>query len=236
MLNPTPVEITSLTFSNRTNATLYVPNGCKAAYETADYWEEFKEIIESNTVNVGSTGFSTYCSPNALDFSGISGINAYVASDFDSGTYTLTLTQVTEVPAGEGLYIVGTAGSYEIPETTTDAVYSNLLKGVTRAATISPTDGSNTNFILANGSHGVAFYSLSEAGELAGGKAYLQLPTASVSDVKALKIVFDDDATGININPILSQGKGAIYNIAGQRVSKTKKGLYINDGKKVFIK
>lgn len=232
----TPLSINEDCFSNRANAALYVPNGCKAAYEAADYWNEFKEIIETNTVIVGSTGFATYCSPNALDFSGVTDIKAYVASDFDSGTNTLTLTRVTEVPAGEGLYIVGTVGSYEIPETTTDAVYSNLLKGATRATTISPTDGSNTNFILSNGSHGVGFYTLSAEGELAGGKAYLQLPTASVAGVKALNLVFDDDATGIDFNPVLSKEERVIYNIAGQRVSKAQKGLYIIDGKKVFIK
>ncbi|GEM_PF-6962601 len=239
----TPITITSDVFSsdfrggsNIHSITLYVPNGCKAAYEAADCWKEFKEIIETNTVNVGSTGFATYCSPNALDFSGVTDIKAYVASDFDSGTNTLTLTRVTEVPAGEGLYIVGTAGSYEIPEITTVAVYSNLLKGVTRATTVSPTDGSNTNFILSNGSHGVGFYTLSAEGELAGGKAYLQLPTASVAGVKALNLVFDDDATGIDFNPVLSKEERVIYNIAGQRVSKAQKGLYIIDGKKVFIK
>jgi len=45
VLNPTPVVIKENTFSNRANATLYVPSGCKAAYEAADYWKEFKEII-----------------------------------------------------------------------------------------------------------------------------------------------------------------------------------------------
>lgn len=234
-----PLPITDDTFvkySNKYPTTLYVPNGCKAAYEADLHWNKFKDIIETNTVNVGSTGFVTYCSPNALDFSGVTDIKAYVASDFDSGTNTLTLTRVTEVPAGEGLYIVGTAGSYEIPEITTVAVYSNLLKGVTRATTVSPTDGSNTNFILSNGSHGVGFYTLSAEGELAGGKAYLQLPTASVAGVKALNLVFDDDATGIDFNPVLSKEERVIYNIAGQRVSKAQKGLYIIDGKKVFIK
>ena len=42
----TPLPITSNAFSNRANATLYVPIGCKAAYEAADCWKEFKEIIE----------------------------------------------------------------------------------------------------------------------------------------------------------------------------------------------
>lgn len=41
-----PLEIWDGVFSNRTNATLYVPYGTKAAYEAADYWKDFKEIIE----------------------------------------------------------------------------------------------------------------------------------------------------------------------------------------------
>lgn len=41
-----PIVITENTFSNRANATLYVPIGSKAAYEAADYWKDFKEIIE----------------------------------------------------------------------------------------------------------------------------------------------------------------------------------------------
>ena len=43
--NESPVAIDENTFSNRTNATLYVPSGSKAVYETADYWKEFKEIV-----------------------------------------------------------------------------------------------------------------------------------------------------------------------------------------------
>ena len=45
VLNPSPVALTQYVFSNRANATLYVPAGSKAAYQAADYWKEFNEII-----------------------------------------------------------------------------------------------------------------------------------------------------------------------------------------------
>ena len=48
---PAPVAITDRVFNNRTNATLYVPYGSKAAYESADYWKEFMEIVEINNDN-----------------------------------------------------------------------------------------------------------------------------------------------------------------------------------------
>ena len=232
---PTPLSIGEGTFWNRFNATLYVPVGSKAAYEAAQYWLDFKEIIEIPDVNVGSTGFATFCSPVDMDFSGVTDIKAYIASGFNPSTGTLVLTRVTEVPAGEGLYIVGDEGSYDVPATTTDMVYSNLLKGVTTATTISPTDGDNTNFILANGSHGVGFYTLSAAGELAAGKAYLQLPTASVASVKAINVVFNDEETAIK-DVEQSPNVQGIYNLQGQQVNAPRRGLYIINGKKVIIK
>ena len=41
-----PITIGPLGFPTRSNITLYVPKGSKAAYEAADYWKEFKEIVE----------------------------------------------------------------------------------------------------------------------------------------------------------------------------------------------
>lgn len=46
VLNPTPVAIIQNVFTNRTKATLYVPQGSKEAYQAADYWKEFKKIKE----------------------------------------------------------------------------------------------------------------------------------------------------------------------------------------------
>ena len=42
----TPIVIGIDVFSNRANATLYVPTDCKASYEAADCWKDFKEIVE----------------------------------------------------------------------------------------------------------------------------------------------------------------------------------------------
>ena len=49
-----PLPINNDTFEGVTNATLYVPVGCKAAYEAADCWKEFKEIkeIENDGVTI----------------------------------------------------------------------------------------------------------------------------------------------------------------------------------------
>ena len=48
-----PIPLTSSsTFSNCDNCILYVPDGCKAAYESADYWKDFKEIKEMSEMYI----------------------------------------------------------------------------------------------------------------------------------------------------------------------------------------
>ena len=55
-LMQTPVTISSNVFSNRANATLTVPFPTKYLYEAADYWKEFKEIVQMDgPVAIGDT-------------------------------------------------------------------------------------------------------------------------------------------------------------------------------------
>ena len=49
-------------------------------------------------------------------------------------------------------------------------------------------------------------------------------------------LVIKDDETGISLTPSLSEGEGAIYNLAGQRIYKLQRGINILNGKKVVVK
>ena len=50
--NPTaPPTIFSVTFSNQINIQLKVPEGCKSAYQSAQYWNKFKNIVEIKTID-----------------------------------------------------------------------------------------------------------------------------------------------------------------------------------------
>ena len=52
VLNPTPISIPQYAFTGREDETLYVPKGSKEAYQAADYWKEFKEIIEIDVTGI----------------------------------------------------------------------------------------------------------------------------------------------------------------------------------------
>lgn len=245
-LSATPQELGNDAFYNIGTPTLYVPKGCVNTYKNNAKWSAAFganiEELEHVDVTIPAGGTRTFCNFVDLDFSGVSGLKAYIISGFSPSTGTLTLTRVTNVPAGTGLLLRGEEGVYNVPILATDMYYSNMLKGVNEAVMLSPTEGENTNFILSSGSHGIGFYPVSETAEFAAGKAYLQMPTALVpalgdSGARCFIINFDDEeATGIGFTKATApQEDGVYYDLTGRRVEKPSKGFYILNGKKMFI-
>ncbi|MBO6189453.1 MAG: hypothetical protein J6N92_01420 [Alloprevotella sp.] len=185
-----------------------------------------------------SAQYGTYCSVDNLDFSNVEGVKAYVATGYQGDA--LYLMNIDVVPAGTGIILKGTPGTYKISHTTQTGVFTNLLKGVTEATTIQATEGSYTNFILANGSSGIGFYPLSAAGELAANKAYLTLPTSALNGSQTrMKLTFDDGSTtGIESISKQSVEADAFYTISGVRLQgrPAQKGVFIHNGKKIIVK
>ena len=88
-------------------------------------------------------------------------------------------------------------------------------------------------YTLQNGSKGIGMYKYNGA-NIQGFRAYL--PYTAPAGGNALRMVFDDVTTGIEGIEVNDGGKTAIYDLSGRRVSRMTKGLYIVNGKKVFIK
>lgn len=229
-------------FSNKANATLYVPKGCVPVYEASYQWSGFKEIKEIKTadeITMTANGMATYCSTHDLDFT-YSGLKAYIANGYNSSLGELTLTRVYKVPAGEGLVLTGVENNYEVPYTTADMVYSNLLQGVTVNTVLNKVDGDNTNYVLANKGGNIGFYAVKDGSTLGAGKAYLPLPTADLPSSSARGLVLnfnDEDVTAINsAKSLQSVANVQYYDLQGRRVANPTSGLYIVNGKKVIIK
>lgn len=242
----TPPEIyDDTTFPSRFDATLYVPYGTKRAYQTAEYWKDFKYIetmaVPDVTLTIGSTGVGTFASSYDLDFTNVTGMKAYIASGFNPANGKLVLTQVDEVPAGTGLYVKGTKGTYNIPVKETSMYLHNMLVGVTERTYLEATTGDNTNFTLQNGPSGVGFYTVSP-GYLAAGKAYLTLPTRVLSaQASPIMVEFEDEETTgiVSVESLTPNAEnGAWYTLDGRKLESkpTQKGVYIVNGKKTVIK
>ena len=188
-------------------------------------------------VITGSTGIATFCSDKDLDFSTVAGLKAYIGAGFNRETGVMTMLQVTDVPAGTGLLLKGSKGSYDIPEKASSSIYANLLVGVNEAVELSQTADGKTNYVLAEGANGTGFYIINETGTLAAGKAYLSIPTATAYSRQAITLEFqDEEATGISDNRS-SASDATWYDLQGRRIAKpTKPGLYIRNGQKITVR
>ena len=127
------------------------------------------------SVNIGTTGKTTYTGTRDLDFTG-SEAQAYVAVGYDATEKELTLARIYKVPAGTPILIKGSQGLNEIPFTNgVSFIYKNMFVGNASNKTVEifETDGSQTNYVLTNGE----FKSVNTNAYVPTGKAYLQLPT-----------------------------------------------------------
>lgn len=201
-------------------------------------------INGNTTITIGEKGSRTYCSNHALDFSGVDGLKAYVASAFDPNHSNVTMTEVTKVPANTGLYLVGTAGDYNVPVASEAAtIGTNMLVGIssTEGDYVEATEGEYVNLVLATTAAGRGFHPLSKSGKMGNNKAYLHVTSTDFAKLPSeapLRITIEDDeATGIEevATPIVADG--VWYTINGVKLAgePTEKGIYIFNGKKVAI-
>lgn len=163
----------------------------------------------------------------------LTGAKAYILSV--SGEWAIP-SEIAEVPANTPVLIraVGevTSATATINDEATAVTTGNQLVGTFVDIT---TDRNAGEYILGNGSEGVAFYQRGSGKKIGANKAYLSLGADLGSGaVKGIRWDFTNDINSLNSKSTASQR--SIFNLAGQRMSKTAKGVNIVDGKKVVIK
>ena len=162
--------------------------------------------------------YTTYVAEANLDFSEVSGLEAYVVTTVSSTA--ATLEKVETVAKGTPLILKGivTNAVVSIAASASEPTQNLLMAGPASLT------GDGTEYILVDGK----FYE-STAGDLSAGKAYLKT-NGNVS--ARLDIYFGNEATGIsNVNN--AQPDEAVYNLSGVRVKTAQKGIYIQNGKKI---
>lgn len=181
--------------------------------------------VEPVAVTVGEGGNAMFSATCAIDFSLTPEVEAYVVTDV-KGNYT-ELAQVTAVPAGTGVLLKAKAGNYKLaPVPEAEAVQKNLLVAVDEDYTIAASDVQNI-WSLATDDKGQACFTSVAGTVVEAGSAYLSV--ASDKDY-----IYLDKATGLRgINAAATlDTKAPMYNVAGQKVDASYKGIVIQNGKK----
>lgn len=196
----------------------------------------------SNTIRVvaaittTAVGWSTGCFTEAVKIP--EGAKAYYVSNISKGgeETVMTMTAITEVPAQEGFIFNAVAGTYYLEVAEEPAPITNLLGGTLEekaVALLCPT-GIYTLAVI-DESNNVGFKPYTST-MLAAHKAYL--PKVAVpTGARVLRFSYEDISTGIS-NTLLNDNGGTIdddepmFNLSGQRVGRSYKGIVIVNGKK----
>lgn len=189
---------------------------------------EIETVVATITSN---TGFATFCSNKALDFTGINTIEAYYAKTVENGNVYLLRIYGT-VKAGTGLVLKGATTRIPVAESG-DELEGNMLIGVSADTDVN----ASTDYVLTE-KNGVAVFAQTGVNKatVAAGHAYLRVPVAQAR-TRAIGIG-GEGTTGIDNTFIdnCEQGEMVIYNLGGQRVKNAAKGLFIINGKKKILK
>lgn len=182
------------------------------------------------TLTTAASGFATYAADYDVDYSA-AGLKAY-AITLDDAAKTVKYTEATGVvPAGKAVLVKGEAKKeYTLAPATVEAAdFATDLQ--ISDGTVTTEGGLYYAFATVDGKSG--FKKLADGLTIPAKKGYLKLSAASAKGFFA----FDETTTGINeIEAEAAQDNAAIYNLAGQRVSKEYKGVVIKNGKKFFNK
>lgn len=184
------------------------------------------EYVESLPLSVGAAGYATLIAPVALEIP--AGVEVYTVA-FEDGK--AKLTSISDViPANVGVVVKAAQGTYNFNITTTENVATSALSGVPNTENVA---SESAAFILANGKHGVGFYKLSSANRTIHG--FRAFYTAPVEAQAVSAFLLEDNVTGIE-EIETSADKAPIYDLSGRRVAKAEKGVYIQNGRKIFVK
>lgn len=197
-------------------------------------------VVPATTLNVNLNvvGDKTYATTYLpFDVTLPADVKAYIVNHAADGV--ATVSEVADVPANQGVVLVGqnaSATSAALTLGTASANCSgNLLSGTNSQLTIDEAAKADY-FIFGNGDNGVGFYHPNST-TLKENRAFL--PAANVSagsSASGFRLDFGGEITGIASAIQADDTNATYYDLSGRRVNRPAKGLYVKDGKKIYVK
>ena len=184
------------------------------------------------TANEGASSefWATFYS-NAMNYQASAGTQVFKVNL--TGT-AIEMTEISDriVKKGQGVVLKKTA-SGSITMTPTSSNSSDDYSGNSLVGTMTNiTNPGNAYVLNYKAATGAGFYKLSSGGTIGANKAYLVYSDPA----PAREFFLFDEATGIEMPTVEDVNADAVvYDLQGRRVVNPTKGLYIVNGKKVFI-
>lgn len=224
------------------NGTAYDSNRLNVTYARPDNNDQQGYFTSAFVYDISSAGVGTLYMDYAVNIPEADHFDAYYVKSINSEG-TLYLKKVRDViPAKTAVVIFGNEGSYSLIKSSESAaaIRDNMLQGVTEATSVASLKAQHGTdiYVLSRGKDSYINFLKAGSGvkNIPANRAYL--PYSSASGAKELSIVFDEEgseATGIDNVATEKAERTGVFNLSGQRVAKPQHGIYIVNGKKVFI-
>ncbi len=188
-------------------------------------------------VTIGNAGAASFSSTSALDFTN-SDVYAYIITGRDGTNFTKE--RVYQVPANTGVIVAASeADTYLVPVAAEEpaALEGNLLEATsTGEYTVTAADYGTVYGLFKSSKTGkVGFQKKKEGYTFGANKSYLRMPAGT----SANEIFFDFDVTNA-ISNVAVETEAAnstdTYNLNGQKVNSSFRGVVIRGGKKLVQK
>lgn len=153
---------------------------------------------------------------------------------------TLQMTEANDkiIPANVGVVLVGNTTSETSAALSIANSASTVAHGViTGSITDVPIQGYQDQYLVLGLSNqepqSVGFFQPTVA-TIPAYRAYI--PKSATQSVRGLYFNFDGETTSIDPTVLTPAKEETIYDLSGRRVNKTVKGIYIKNGKKIYVK
>ena len=202
-------------------------------YYLATFWPE-QEPAEPVAITIGESGYATFYYSNSA-YTIPNGVEAFTVEGISGNTVNL-MPLAGIVPAGYAVILEGEPGEYTFEPTSEEGIFvENMLRGTDEKGMIALEDQNCKYYMLSIKDGKVGFYYGAKDGGVfinEAHRAYLPVPVSQFANS-----FFFGTATGIDHMPAAGENADrAIYNLSGQRVSDSYKGVVIVNGKKVLRK
>lgn len=216
-----PIDLTKL-LTVEAQKEAFVVNSTIGQYEIGTFYANDAMVVPE-----GVTAYVATAEPK---------MNGKDAQGNATGTITMTKVEDGIIPAQTGAVIRGAQGIYSFKLADTEGktdVTNSLMPGYAGIYEYEDVtlESGYTTYVLTVMDGKAGFYKKNAGFKVYNNKAYLNVPGAA--GARALYFEFDNDATGI-VETENESEKTEIYDLAGRRVQKVQKGLYIVNGKKVL--
>ena len=207
-----------------------------SAYDGETQQSNIFQLFEGYEVEIAAGEYVTFYKEENLY---VEDTDAEIYTITSVGTETATAAPLSVAKAYTPILVKNKGAEKKVillipTETEGDEVdYAPEFIGTLEATTIAASSENQNNYAF----NGKAFVFVKNAIEVGPNKCWISIPS-DISNVKALRIVFGGDATGVNeVNEVIGINDNW-YDLNGRKLNgmTTTKGVYILNGRKVVVK